>query len=142
MLRTVANVLWLVLSGLWLAIGYWVAGLLLCLTIVGIPFGIQAIKIGNYALWPFGRVVVDRAERRSGFFTTIGNVLWLIIGGIWIAAAHLALGITLCLTIIGIPFGIANFKMIRLALWPFGSEIIGRDELEARSEDVKVRIKR
>lgn len=141
-MRTIANILWLVLSGLWLAIGYWVAGLVLCLTIIGIPFGIQAIKLGNYALWPFGRVVVDRVESRSGFLNAIGNILWLLIGGIWLAATHLALGVVLCITIIGIPFGIANLKMIRLALWPFGAEIISVDELAARGKDIRVRIAR
>lgn len=141
-MRTIANILWLVVSGLWLALGYWAAGIVLCFTIIGIPFGIQSIKLGTYALWPFGRVVVDRTTRRSGFFNTVGNILWLVLGGIWLAATHLLLGLALLVTIVGIPFAIANFKMIRLALWPFGAEVISVGELASRGNEVRVRIAR
>lgn len=125
-MRTVLNVIWLVVSGLWLALGYFLAGLILCITIIGIPFGIAAFRIGVYALWPFGYTTVER--RDAGTASMIGNVLWLILAGIWLAIGHLVLGVGLCLTIIGIPFGIANFKLIPLSLMPLGKEIVPTDQ--------------
>jgi uncharacterized membrane protein YccF (DUF307 family) len=121
--RTIGNILWLVLAGLWLAIGYAIAGIVMCLLIVTIPFGIQAFKLANYTLWPFGRTVVERPDA-SPALGCLGNVIWLVLAGIAMAVAHLVAGVVLCLTIIGIPLGIACFKLIPLALLPFGKEIV------------------
>ncbi|MEU8616651.1 YccF domain-containing protein [Streptomyces sp. NPDC048623] len=125
-MKTVLNIIWLVLSGFWLFLGYLAAGLLLCITIIGIPFGIASFRIALYALWPFGRTVVDR--RDAGAPSCIGNVLWLILAGWWLALGHVVTGVAQCLTIIGIPLGIANFKMIPLSLLPLGKEIVPTDQ--------------
>jgi uncharacterized membrane protein YccF (DUF307 family) len=122
-LRVIGNILWLVLAGLWMALGYLVAGLLQCLTIIGIPFGIQSFKLAGYALWPFGRVVVQRNDRDEAL-SCLGNAVWFVLSGLWLALGHLVTGLLLCLTIIGIPFGIASFKLAGLALVPFGKMIV------------------
>ena len=127
MLRLILNVLWLVLSGLWLAIAYVVAGVLMFVTIIGIPFGIQAFKLAGYALWPFGRALVPTG-RRPGL-SLIGNVIWFILAGWWLALGHVITGVALCLTIIGIPLGIADFKMAGAALVPFGRSVVRAREL-------------
>ncbi len=116
-MKTIGNILWFVLSGLWLGISYIVAGLIACVTIIGIPFGIQAFKLAGYVMWPFGREL--RSSEGHRFSKGVMNVIWIIIGGIWLALEHLLLGVILCLTIIGIPFGIKNFSMAKLALFPF-----------------------
>jgi uncharacterized membrane protein YccF (DUF307 family) len=122
-MRTIGNILWLVLAGIWLAIGYVIAGILNCITIIGIPFGLQAFKLAGYALWPFGRVVVERpgANRAVG---CLGNVIWLVFGGLALAIGHVIAGVLLCITIIGIPLGVACFKMAILALTPFGKTVV------------------
>jgi len=121
--RTLGNVIWLVLAGLWLAASYALAGVLAVVTIVGIPFGIQAFKLAGYALWPFGRVVIEtpRADRALG---VVGDVLWFVLGGWWIALMQLVLALVLCLTIVGIPFGVVSFRMAVLALVPFGKTVV------------------
>jgi uncharacterized membrane protein YccF (DUF307 family) len=121
-LRLILNVLWLVLSGIWMAIAYILAGLVMCITIIGIPFGVQAFKLAGYALWPFGRALAP-SGRRPGL-SLIGNVIWFIFAGWWLALGHLLTGVALCLTIIGIPLGIASFKMAGAALVPFGRVIV------------------
>jgi uncharacterized membrane protein YccF (DUF307 family) len=121
--RTVLNIIWLVLAGFWLALAYVLAGLILCITIIGIPFGVQSFKLAGYALWPFGRVLVPSPTRLKGL-SVIANILWFILAGWWLALAHLLTGILLCLTIIGIPLGVADFKMAGAALVPFGKEIV------------------
>jgi uncharacterized membrane protein YccF (DUF307 family) len=120
--RFVLNVLWLVLCGFWMAIGYAVAGVVCCVLVVTIPFGIASFRIANYALWPFGRTIVQRPT--AGAPSAIGNVIWFVFAGIWLAIGHLITGIALCLTIIGIPLGIASFKMIPISLTPLGREIV------------------
>jgi uncharacterized membrane protein YccF (DUF307 family) len=130
--RTLGNLLWLVLAGLWLAIGYLAAGVANCLTIIGIPFGIAAFKLAGYALWPFGRAVI-RDPHRDAALSAIGNVLWFVLGGVWLALAHLLLGVVLCLTIIGIPLGVASMKMARLALTPFGHRVVDVHEAGDRA---------
>lgn len=132
-MNTVLNILWLVLSGFWLAIGYLLAGVVMCLLIITIPFGIAAFRLGIYVLWPFGQAVVRRPD--AGTASTIGNVLWFVFFGFWIALAHLALGVALCLTIIGIPLGLANFKLIPVSLFPMGREIVSVEEARARGVD-------
>jgi uncharacterized membrane protein YccF (DUF307 family) len=130
-MRTIGNILWLVLAGFWLAISYVLAGVLLCITVIGIPFGIQSFKLAAYSLWPFGRVVVRDPDANAAI-GCVGNVLWLVLGGIWLALGHIVTGILLCITIIGIPLGIANFKLVPLALVPFGKSIVSADALAGR----------
>jgi uncharacterized membrane protein YccF (DUF307 family) len=122
-MRTLGNLLWFVFAGIWLAAGYAVAGLVLCVTIIGIPFGVQAFKLASFSLWPFGRTVVPAAAS-GGVFETLINLLWLVVVGWGLFLAHLGAGLVLCLTIIGIPFGIQAFKLSVLALWPFGRDIV------------------
>ncbi len=128
-MKTIGNILWFVLAGLWLAIGYTIAGLLMCITIIGIPFGIQAFKLAGFVLWPFGRTVVAKPEA-LGVLDIIFNVLWLFLVGWELFLLSIAAGILLCITIIGIPFGIQAFKLSVLALWPFGSTVVPEDQIE------------
>ncbi|MGE0027632.1 MAG: YccF domain-containing protein [Thermoleophilia bacterium] len=136
-MKTLLNILWLVLAGIWLALSYLLAGVILCITIIGIPFGIQAFKLAGYALWPFGRALVPSPGR--GGLTALGNVLWFLLAGWWLALEHLVAGILLCLTIIGIPLGVGSFKMAGAALVPFGREVVDLAELsDAGRADVVV----
>ncbi|WP_431960905.1 YccF domain-containing protein [Actinacidiphila sp. bgisy160] len=121
----VLNVVWLVIWGLWMAIGYALLGLLMFIFIITIPWGIASLRIANYVLWPFGRTTVER--RDAGVGSLLGNIIWLIFAGIWLAIGHVLAGIGFCLTIIGIPFGIANFKMVPISLVPLGREIVPVD---------------
>jgi uncharacterized membrane protein YccF (DUF307 family) len=120
--RTLLNVLWLFLSGLWLAIGYAVAGIVMCIFIITIPFGIASFRLAAFVLWPFGRTVVRRPD--AGAASTVGNVIWFIFVGLWMAIGHLVLGCVLCLTVIGIPLGLGNFKLAAVAIAPLGKEIV------------------
>jgi uncharacterized membrane protein YccF (DUF307 family) len=120
--RIVLNVIWLVLSGFWLFLGYLAAGVLLCVLIVTIPWGVASFRIGAYALWPFVRTVV--AHPTSGTWSFLGNVVWVILAGWWLALGHVLSGIALCLTIIGIPMAIADFKLVPVSLAPLGKEIV------------------
>ncbi|HVR32420.1 MAG TPA: YccF domain-containing protein [Acidimicrobiia bacterium] len=129
----ILNLVWLVFAGIELAIAYVIAGIVLSVTIVGIPFGLQAFKLAGFALWPFGRAVVR--TRSPGFLAGLGNILWVVLAGWWLALAHIVTGLLLCLTIIGIPMGIASFKMTRLAFAPFGRVIVDRAEAELRGDD-------
>jgi len=124
-LRVLLNVVWLVLQGWILALAYLLAGLIACLLIVTIPFGIASLRLAVYSLWPFGRTVVSRPG--AGVASGIGNVIWVIVAGWWLALTHLVTGIAQCVTIIGIPFGIANFKLVPVAFWPLGREIVDLD---------------
>ncbi|MEE1940482.1 YccF domain-containing protein [Streptomyces sp. TRM 70361] len=124
-MRTLLNVVWLLFSGLWMALGYAVAGLVCLVLIVTIPWGIACFRIAAYALWPFGQRVVERPG--AGVASGVGNVVWLVFAGIWLTLGHLAAGIGFFLTVIGIPFGIAHFKMIPVSLMPLGREIVPSD---------------
>jgi len=128
-MRTVMNVLWLVLSGLWLAIGYAVAGLVLCFLIITIPFGIAAFRLAAFTLWPFGRAVVRKPD--AGAASAVGNVIWFVLAGLWMALAHVFTGILLCVTIIGIPLGLGNFKLIPVSIAPLGKDIVSADDPRA-----------
>jgi uncharacterized membrane protein YccF (DUF307 family) len=121
------NILWFVLAGFWLALSYVLAGVIQCLFIITIPFGVQCFKLAGFALWPFGRAVVKRPDR-SRALGAIGNLIWFFFAGIWLALAHFITGILLCLTIIGLPLGVANLKMIGLALLPFGKDVVPRGQ--------------
>ena len=129
-MRTLLNVLWLVLSGLWLAIGYVVAGIILCIFIITIPFGIACFRLAAFVLWPFGRAVVHRPD--AGAPSAVANVLWFVLAGLWMALAHLILGVVLCLTIIGIPLGLGNFKLAAVAIAPLGKEIVPTSDPRAQ----------
>jgi len=120
--RVILNVIWLVLAGFWLAIAYVVAGIIAFVLIITIPFGIAALRIANYVLWPFGRTTVPKPG--AGVGSLIGNVIWIILFGWELALIHLVSGIVLCATIIGIPLGLANFKMIPISLLPLGVQIV------------------
>ncbi|WP_027008120.1 YccF domain-containing protein [Conexibacter woesei] len=121
-MRLLLNIIWFVLAGLWLAIGYAIAALICFILIITIPFGIASLRIALYALWPFGRTVVRRGD--AGVASGIGNIIWLLLCGWWLALGHLITGTLLCLTIIGIPLGLANFKLIPVSLLPLGREIV------------------
>ena len=129
-MRTIGNILWFIFAGFWLAIGYAVAGIVMCILIITIPFGIASFRIAGYALWPFGRVVVRKPTAGTASF--VGNVIWFILAGLWLAIGQIMTGIALCLTIIGIPFGIASFKMAGLAVAPLGKEIVSRYDARAQ----------
>ncbi len=122
MLKAILNLVWLVLEGVWMAIAYLIAGLICFVLIITIPFGIASFRIANYVLWPFGRTIEHRPG--AGVAALIGNVLWLILFGWWLALAHLVTGALLCLTIVGIPLGIASFKIIPVTLAPLGVQIV------------------
>ena len=117
------NIIWVLFGGLFFSLGYFLGGLILCLTIVGIPFGLTVMKLGAFALWPFGGRVEPK-QNPMGCLTLFLNILWIIFGGIEVALAHLAMGVILCITIIGIPFGLQHFKLMILALLPFGHEVV------------------
>ena len=126
-MRLILNVIWLILCGWWMALLYFLAGIIAFILIITIPFGIAAFRIGSYALWPFGRSIVRHP--RAGVGSLIGNIIWVILLGWELALGHLFSGIALCLTIIGIPLGLANFKLIPISLLPLGVEIVSSDEL-------------
>ena len=126
-MRLVLNVIWLIFGGLWLALGYLVAALICFVLIITIPFGFAALRIAVYALWPFGRTVVSKPTAGVGAF--LGNVVWVVFAGWWLALEHLVTGILLCLTIIGIPLGIATFKLIPVSLVPLGKRVVSVDAL-------------
>jgi uncharacterized membrane protein YccF (DUF307 family) len=127
-MRLLLNIIWFLLAGVWIAIGYVIAAVICFLLIVTIPFGIAALRIALFALWPFGRTVVKRED--AGIASGIGNVLWLLLCGWWLALAHLVSGVLLCLTIIGIPLGLGDFKLIPISLFPLGREIVSVERAE------------
>ena len=126
-IRLILNVIWLILCGWWMFILYVLAGIICFILIITIPFGIAAWRISGYVLWPFGRSITVR--RDAGVASLIGNIIWIILIGWCLAIGHLTSGITLCLTIIGIPLGLANFKMIPISLLPLGVQVVRSDEL-------------
>ena len=137
-MRTILNIIWFVLCGLWMAIAYALAGLLcflLFFLVITIPFGIAAFRIASYVLWPFGRTISPRRE--AGVGSLIGNILWIVLFGWWLALGHLVTGFLLCLTVIGIPLGLANFKIIPISLMPLGVRIVPSDEPVPMSADLR-----
>jgi uncharacterized membrane protein YccF (DUF307 family) len=127
--RLLLNLIWLVLAGFWLAIAYALAGLIMFVLIITIPFGFAAFRLAGFVLWPFGRTVVRQAD--AGTPSLVGNVLWFILAGLWIAIGHILTGIALCVTIIGIPFGWANIKLALVALAPLGKEVVSSNDPRA-----------
>jgi uncharacterized membrane protein YccF (DUF307 family) len=121
-MRLILNVIWLVFGGLWLALGYLLAALICFLLIVTIPFGFASLRIASYALWPFGRTIVDKPGKRTG--ALIGNVIWILLCGIWLAIGHLVSAAAMAVTIVGIPLALANLKLIPVSLAPLGKDIV------------------
>jgi uncharacterized membrane protein YccF (DUF307 family) len=121
-MRLILNVIWLVFGGLWLALGYLAAALICFLLIVTIPFGFASLRIASYALWPFGRTIVDKTGMRTG--ASIGNIIWILLCGIWLAIGHLVTAVAMAITIVGIPLALANLKLIPVSLVPLGKEIV------------------
>ncbi|MCM1031953.1 MAG: YccF domain-containing protein [Oscillibacter sp.] len=121
-MKTFGNIVWLLFGGILTALEYFISSIILYITIIGIPFGLQTLKLGILALWPFGREIVHK-ECAGGCLSLIMNILWLLCGGLWIALSHLLFGFLLCITIIGIPFGLQHFKLATLALTPFGHDV-------------------
>jgi uncharacterized membrane protein YccF (DUF307 family) len=121
-MRLVLNVIWLIFGGLWMAVGYLAAALISFLLIITIPFGFASLRIASYALWPFGRTIVDKPGAGTG--TLIGNVIWVLLFGIWLAIGHLVSAAAMAVTIIGIPLAVANLKLIPVSLMPLGKEIV------------------
>lgn len=132
MLRLLLNVVWLVFSGFVAFLSWMLAGVIMCILIITIPFGLQAFKIAVFTLWPFGRTLVKKPG--AGAASAIGNVIWLIFAGWWLAIMHLVTGVLLFVTIIGIPLALGNWKLIPVSLWPFGREIVTLEEAEAMGE--------
>lgn len=120
--RTILNIIWLILAGFWLFLGYVAAGVLLCIPIITIPWAIASFRTANYVLWPFGRTIVDKPTAGVGSF--LGNVIWVIFAGWWLALGHIISGIALFITIIGIPLALADFKMVPISLMPLGKDIV------------------
>ena len=118
-MRVLGNILWIILGGLAIAIGWALVGLILCISIIGIPFGLQAFKMAGLTLTPFGKTV----EYGGGVGSVLINIIWFVLAGLWMAIGYILAGLLNCVTIIGIPFAIQSFKMAKLALWPFGSQI-------------------
>jgi uncharacterized membrane protein YccF (DUF307 family) len=122
-MKILGNLVWLIFGGIIIAVEYFIGSIILMITIVGIPFGIQTLKMGALAIWPFGRDTHVHA-RASGCLYILMNLLWLLCGGIWIALTHALFGLLLCITIVGIPFGLQHFKLTAVALNPFGRDIV------------------
>ena len=122
-MKILGNIVWLIFGGLNIALEYFVASLVLMITIVGIPFGIATFRLGILALWPFGSHIEDK-EENSGCLDLLMNVLWFFVGGIWICLSHLFYGVILCITIVGIPWGKMHFRLMRLAFTPFGKRVV------------------
>lgn len=127
--RTLLNIIWFVFSGFWLWLAYMLAGIICCVLIITIPWGIASFRMANYAAWPFGRELVDKPN--AGIWSFLGNVIWVVVAGWWLALTHIATGILLCITIIGIPLAIANFKLIEVSLMPLGKQIVRKPTYSA-----------
>ncbi len=128
-MRLLLNIIWFVFAGLWMFIGYAFAALICFILIITIPFGVASLRIGVFALWPFGKTVIRRAD--AGAASALGNIIWLVLFGWWLALGHLVTGVLMCITIIGIPLGLASFKLIPVSLLPFGREIVSVDQARA-----------
>lgn len=129
-MRLILNIIWLIFGGLWLALGYVLAALICFVLIITIPFGFASLRIAAYALWPFGRTIVEKPGARPG--ALVGNVIWVIVAGVWLAIGHITTAIAMAITIIGIPLALANLKLIPVSLMPLGKEIVPVGESHGR----------
>jgi uncharacterized membrane protein YccF (DUF307 family) len=132
--RLLLNLIWLIFAGIWAFLAWALAAVVMAILIITIPFAIQAAKIAVFSLWPFGRTVVKRAD--AGVGSLIGNILWFVLCGWWLALVHLISGVALCITVIGIPLGLGMFKLIPISLWPMGREIVSVDDV--RGADIVI----
>lgn len=133
-MRFLLNIIWLLFGGIWLALGYFLFGLLACLLVITIPVGVASFRMGAYALWPFGKTVVSKP--RSGAGSAIMNAIWFVFGGLWLALGHVTTAAAQAVTIVGIPLAIANIKMIPVTCFPFGKEIVDSDSIPAGMEPI------
>jgi uncharacterized membrane protein YccF (DUF307 family) len=117
------NIIWLIFGGLMAAFGYFIGGIVLCITFIGLPWGVQCFKLAGFVLWPFGKKVVSDSDN-MGCLNIFFNLVWILCGGLYTAIVHIVMGAILCLTIIGIPWGRQHFKLIEVSLMPFGKRII------------------
>ena len=130
MFTALMNVIWLVFGGFFLAIGYAVAGVICCVLVVTIPFGLASFRMANYTLWPFGRTVIKKPS--AGVASGIANVIWLIVAGWWLALGHILSAVAQFITVIGIPLGLANLKLVPVSLLPLGHQIVASDDIRVR----------
>ena len=137
-MRVLLNLIWLIFGGLLLALGYAIVALVMFILIITIPFGIASARIALFCLWPFGRTLVRRPDAGAG--SLIGNVIWFVLAGWWLALGHLVTGLLMCLTIIGIPLGLANFKLIPVSLTPFGRDIVDLEQARRLGYAVQVAV--
>ncbi|MCW3156912.1 YccF domain-containing protein [Micropruina sonneratiae] len=133
-MRTLLNIIWLIFGGLWLALGYFFFGLIACIFIVTIPFGIASFRMATYALWPFGKTIIRRPGAGAG--SAIGNIIWFLVAGLWLAIGHLTTAAAQAITIVGIPLAIANIKMIPVTCVPLGKEIVDNRSIPAGYQNV------
>jgi uncharacterized membrane protein YccF (DUF307 family) len=147
-MRTLGNVIWLVFGGLWMGLGWWLAGLVMAVSIIGIPWVRSCFVIGNLCFWPFGREAIDRElltgreDLGTGLLGTLGNVVWFVVAGIWLAIGHVLSAIACCLTIIGIPFAIPHLKLAGCALAPVGKTVVDTEVAdEARRRSARRRLR-
>lgn len=131
-MRTLLNIIWFVFGGFWLALGYALAGLIFCILIVTIPLGVASFRLASYALWPFGRAVVEKPGAGAG--SLLLNIVWIILAGIWLAIGHVMTAAAQAITIIGIPLAIANIKMLPITMFPFGKRIVKKGSLPPGSQ--------
>jgi uncharacterized membrane protein YccF (DUF307 family) len=134
--RFLGNLIWFVFAGFWLFLAYLFAAILCFIFIITIPFGVAALRIAFFGVWPFGRAVVPQPGKGAG--STIGNIIWFFIAGWYLTLLHIVTGVILCLTIIGFPLGLANFKLINVSLRPFGREIVSVEEARERGLETQV----
>ena len=138
MLRVLGNIIWLIFGGIELAIVWFLVGLLMMVTIIGIPWARACFSMARFVIWPFGSVAVDRAAYNgeedigTGTLGLLGNILWLVLGGIWLAIGHLMAAVCTAITIIGIPFAIQHIKIAMMALMPVGKIIVTKEEAAAK----------
>ena len=137
-MRVLLNIIWLIFGGLVLALGYAIVALVMFVLIITIPFGIASARIALFCLWPFGRTLFRRPDAGAG--SLIGNILWFVLAGWWLALGHLLTGVLMCLTIIGIPLGLANFKLIPVSLTPFGRDIIDIDQARRLGYETQISV--
>ncbi|MPZ12626.1 MAG: YccF domain-containing protein [Kiloniellaceae bacterium] len=136
LLSLLLNVLWILTGGLWMALAWLVAGVIMAITIVGLPWARAAFNIASYTLLPFGRVAVSREavmgreDLGTGPLGTLGNLVWLLLAGWWLALGHILVALALAITLIGIPFAWAHLKLVPISLWPIGKVVLDRDEAE------------